>query len=198
MVMAQLIKTICDACQDNDVETVGEPVEVTMDGKARIIDLCLDHQAEIVAPLREALAALGRPLNAPGIVNPKPDLNRPRGFGRATGDDPITFTCPVEDCLWQSRSRNDSQANRHVRLVHNTEVWAIQRFGPKAAIAGAGMQFLCVIGECKDKPQRFGRPQGLHQHFTQTHQMTLEEAREAKEKARIPEDQLWRPDDDSK
>lgn len=173
--MAQLITTVCDVCQAHDHSATGEPVEITLAGSARVIDLCEGHRVEMIDPLLDLLTEHGRPLNSPGLVTPPK-----KRLGRPPLDADITWVCSVPTCVWETTSEGNGQRNRHCRTEHNTEYWAMEQYGWKAALAGAGMQYACTVGPCDHMANapRFGRIQGFTQHLLSAHNMTVDEARE--------------------
>jgi len=57
--VARQIVTLCDPCLADEVRAEGRTVEVVLDGKARSVELCVTHEAELLKPLADVLAEFG-------------------------------------------------------------------------------------------------------------------------------------------
>lgn len=78
-----IVRDWCDVCQrDDDAQVEGQTWTMALDGKPRTLELCEVHYAQLVKPLQDVLAELGRkpddgaaPTRAPG--RPRKALDAP-------------------------------------------------------------------------------------------------------------------------
>lgn len=137
--MAQEIVSWCDACGDEPQR--GHPVTLLVgDTGQRIIDLCDEHEEEILSGLRELIEKFGRSaLNDPSPhqqgqlpLGQMRHLNLPRG----RKDIARPFECFFCDIGWATLT---SLAN-HYREVHGRiEVQgALDLYGPTCPVCGEG------------------------------------------------------------
>jgi hypothetical protein len=63
--MAQEIVRLCDPCLADDERVNASAVTVALNGKPLLLDLCEDHEALLIKPLRDVLAAFGQTVTAP-------------------------------------------------------------------------------------------------------------------------------------
>lgn len=76
MSRALVIQSWCDVCQrDDDAQVTGETFQGLLDGKPRELELCEAHWAQLVKPLADVMAELGR---KPDGQAPKTGPGRPR------------------------------------------------------------------------------------------------------------------------
>jgi predicted RNA-binding Zn-ribbon protein involved in translation (DUF1610 family) len=129
-----IVKTWCDPCLEQSVDTEGEelpPLKLPeLPGRARVLALCEVHRKELYDPLVEALRELGQTVDAEG--NPagargplkktpmEPAITGPSSTPSSAELGPTT--CP--DCFKELKSLGSLQA--HVRHVHNTTLRELQ------------------------------------------------------------------------
>lgn len=138
--MAQVIRTLCDPCLQDDHESAGTTVAIVLDGKAADLDLCTEHRKTFIDPL-EVLLTDARP--AEGTTAPRDRLTCPepgcshsaastsalethtrvhhrRGLATYDMDPRSIYVCPHRKCNY--RASNAQGLGAHMRAEHSDSI----------------------------------------------------------------------------
>lgn len=111
------IDTWCDPCLAAGANEEGAPEEVTMGGKARVLDLCKAHRDKLLGPLETALEAWGRrPEGAPAkrAYTRRAPTPQPAEARSHSARVPVAAMCLV--CGHQSPT--SSALGAHIKTAH--------------------------------------------------------------------------------
>lgn len=175
MAQALELRVWCDVHQDTPARTV----DATLNGQTRVLDLCDDCIAQLVAPLAATMQRYGRQPAA--VVVRKPSSKSERG----------QYPCTMPDC--GSSYRHKQTLRSHVQQRHGRTLAELYR---EHGDGGARSDTPPSAGEyvCPECAHIFTTPQGLGGHRQRMHGVTRAETRAGLALGRRTERAGWPPE----
>lgn len=154
--MAKEIVVWCDPCLDADQRTPSREVKIGLHGRWRTLDLCEQHEKELLTPLEQMVEAHGATVDVPHKAVPRSATTRVKARGnKETGPQPEATLIQFEQmgtrlgrdpvngrvwqCLWCPLDyASTSGFSRHLRTAHDLSEYLSEVFVGLCPVCGKG------------------------------------------------------------